>query len=326
MKFTQKLSIALTLIGKRITKAKAPFLISWSLTNRCNHHCEYCGIWKMKTNELNTEEVFFVIDELSQCGNKAIAFTGGEPLIRDDIAEIIDYCFYKGIYTKLTTNGSLVKDRINGLKKVGFVRLSCDGPKEIHDLQRQTGSYGEVIQAAGLLKEHNIKVGLNCVISKLNVSCINEILREAKKMNVRVSFQPLEYRNGSDFLFRNMPTQEDYRSVFKMLIAEKKSGNKYIANSLTVLNYMLNGPKESKIKCWAGLLIWRITPDGKITACDRLEGASDSYACLSGNLDNALNKMLPVYCPQMCLRNYTIELNYLLSFKLSTLLSLKCDF
>lgn len=326
MKFKQTLSIAFAVISKRITKARAPLLVSWSLTNRCNHHCEYCGIWKLKTNELSRDEVFFIIDELARCGNKAIAFTGGEPLIRDDIAEIIDHCSYKGIYTKLTTNGSLVKDRIGGLDKVGFVRLSFDGPKEIHDVQRQSGSYDEVIQAAGLLNERNIKVGLNCVISKLNVPYISDILSEAKRMNVRVTFQPLEYRNNRDFLFSNMPTQEEYGRVFKMLIAEKKKGNKYIANSLTVLNYMLSGPEVSKIKCLAGSLIWRITPEGKITACDRLEGISDSYACLSGNLDKALNKMMPIHCPQMCLRNYTIELNYLLSFKLSTLLSLKCDF
>lgn len=326
MKFRQSLNIASAVISKRITKTRAPLLVSWSLTNRCNHQCEYCGIWKLKTNELCRVEVFFVIDELARCGNKAIAFTGGEPLIRDDIAEIIDYCSYKGIYTKLTTNGSLVKDRVDGLGKVGFVRLSFDGPKEIHDAQRQSGSYDEVIQAVGLLKKRTIKVGLNCVISKLNVPYIGDILNEAKKMNVRVSFQPLEYRNNREFLFSNMPTQEEYGKVFRMLIAEKKRGNKYIANSPTGLNYLLNGPQESKIKCWAGLLIWRITPEGKITACDRLEGVSDSYACLNGNLDKALNEMMPIDCPQMCLRNYTIELNYLLSFKLSTLLSLRCDF
>lgn len=326
MKFAQKLNIALAVISKRMAKVKAPLLVSWALTNRCNHQCEYCGIWRLKTNELSRDEVFFVIDELARCGNKAIAFTGGEPLIREDIGEIIDHCFYKGIYTKLTTNGSLVKDRIDGLGKVGFVRLSFDGPKEIHDAQRQSGSYGEVIQAVELLKGSNIKIGLNCVISKLNVLYIGDILNQAKRMGLRVSFQPLEYRNNRGFLSSNMPTKEEYREVFRTLIAEKKRGNRYIANSLTVLNYMLNGPRESKIKCWAGSLIWRITAEGIITACDRLENPADSYSCLNGGLDKALNKMAAVDCTQMCLRNYTIELNYLLSFKLSTMLSLKGDF
>jgi len=326
MKFTQKLNIIFSLVAKRIMKVKAPLLVSWSLTNRCNYRCQYCGIWKKNSKELNTSEVFFVIDELYRCGNKAIAFTGGESLMREDIIDIIDYCSYRGIYTKLSTNGSLVKDKIDGLRKIGFVRMSFDGPKEVHDAQRQNGSYDEVVAAVDLLRKNNIKVGLNCVISKLNVGHINDILNEAKKIDLRISFQPLEYRNNREFLFENMPSNEEYKKVFEMLLAEKRRGNRYIANSPMVLNYMLNGFRQGSIKCWAGLLIWRITPEGEIMACDRLEGSTESYSCLDGEIDKALNMMGPVYCSKMCLRNYTIELNYLLSFKPSTILNLRYDF
>ena len=92
------------------------------LTNRCNNNCVYCQIPKnLKCDELNTEQVKKIIHELKKIGIWRISLSGGEPLIRDDIKEIIDYCHEKDIFVSLNTNGKLVKKRISDIKKVNLV-------------------------------------------------------------------------------------------------------------------------------------------------------------------------------------------------------------
>lgn len=323
MKVSQKIRIGLALLAGKLSGRIAPFMVNWSLTNRCNYRCKYCSIWSSKSKELNTQQVLFIIDELHKCGNLAIAFSGGEPLLRDDISDIIGYCARKGIYTRLTTNGSLIKDKIDCLSKVGFVRVSIDCPKEAHDSQRQAGSYDNTIKAIKLLKERSIKVGLNCVISKLNVLRLPGILEEAKRLSVKVSFQPLERRNSDDFISGIIPDPAENKGVFASLISEKKAGNRQIANSLATLRYLHDFPDSAAMKCWAGILAWRIMPDGTITACDRFKDRANSYDCLKGNLGRALKELPPLHCPASCPRNHTIELNHILSFNLGTILDLK---
>ncbi|MBN1913383.1 MAG: radical SAM protein, partial [Candidatus Omnitrophica bacterium] len=265
MKVSQSIRIGLALLAAKLSGRIAPLVVNWSLTNRCNYRCKYCSIWSKASKELNTRQVFFIIDELHRCGNRAIAFSGGEPLLRDDISDIIGYCAGKGIYTRLTTNGSLVEDKINCLSQVGFVRVSMDCPKEAHESQRQAGSYDNTIKAVKLLKERNIKVGLNCVISKLNVSHLRVMLEEARRLNVKVNFQPLERRNSEDSISEIIPGPAENKEAFAFLIAEKKKGNKQIANSLPTLRYLHDFPDTAAMKCWAGILAWRIMPDGIIT-------------------------------------------------------------
>jgi len=326
MKISQKIIIGSEIIRKRVLFDVSPFLVSWSLTNRCNYQCKYCSVWKTEGRELTTKEVLFIIDELARCGNRAIAFTGGEPLIRGDIGEIVDYCFAKNIYTKITTNGFFIKDKIGSLRKAGIIRLSLDGPREINDAYRQAGAYDRVIQAIKLLREKNIGVALNCIVSRSNLPYIADILNEAKYLNVKIFFQPLEYRNNRDFFVSNSPTKEEYDKAFMFLIAEKERGNRFIGNSLPVLRYFRNCPDSIAVKCWAGVLIWRITTDGIIIGCDRFRGISDSYDCLRGNLKKVLPTLAPIDCIGGCLRNYTIELSYLLSFNLDSIFNLISDF
>ncbi len=322
MRFHQKLLICVGIAKSRLFLVKTPLLVSWAITYRCDFKCKYCSIWNTKSEELNTKQVLFIIDELSKCGTKAISFSGGEPLLREDIAEIIGYCSQKGIYTKLTSNGSLVKKKIDDIKNVNQVKLSFDGPREIHDLHRQVGSYEQVVKAVMLLKEHKIKVGFNCVISKLNVEHLEFVLKKAEQLNVKVTFQPLEYRSNKDFIILNMPTEFKHKEAFSMLISEKRRGNKYIANSLPALKYLYNWPNYKEAKCWGGIFHCRILPDGTLTSCDRLQNNNCSFNCLNEDIKTAFKTLPQAQCVNGCWRNTTIDLNYLLSLNPLSILNL----
>ena len=94
MRNSDWLAMAGAIMKLRVLKKNTPIVVSWSLTNRCNSKCKYCSRWKQETAELNTKQIFSIIDELSKMGTRRIIYTGGEPLIREDIAEIINYTAY----------------------------------------------------------------------------------------------------------------------------------------------------------------------------------------------------------------------------------------
>jgi MoaA/NifB/PqqE/SkfB family radical SAM enzyme len=324
MKLRNKIKIGSRIVNKMIFSKKAPLLINWALTNRCNFRCQYCDIWKSEYNELNTSQVFFIINELCRCGNAAIAFSGGEPLLREDLGEIIDYCKSKGIYTKITTNGSLVTNYMERLKNVDLVRISLDGPRQIQDIHRQQESYHAIVEAVKALRKENRHVLINCVITKLNLNHIPAILLQAQQLGARIYFQPLEYRNNEGFICKNMPSEREFKGLIAFLISEKKKGNNCIGNSSATLHYLLNWP-ALVTKCWAGELIWRISPDGKIFACDRFRNAENALDCLVGDLSKRLKELPPINCKTGCLRTNSIELNFLLSLNLSAILNIKGD-
>lgn len=106
-----------------------PFHIHFCPTNRCNLRCHYCQIWKEKTEELDTEKWKMIVDKIDALGVASVAFTGGEPMLRDDIFEIIDYIKSKGLYVKLTSNGALPIERYEKLlkTKIDNISISLDG-------------------------------------------------------------------------------------------------------------------------------------------------------------------------------------------------------
>ena len=116
----------------------APFLIVWDFTKRCNLKCKHCyqdsGPEALK-DELTTREAKRVIDELAETGVVALAFSGGEPLLRPDFFEIAEYAKRKGFYVSIATNGTLITPKVaRRLKRVvDYAEISLDGFEKTHD-------------------------------------------------------------------------------------------------------------------------------------------------------------------------------------------------
>ncbi|MDD2519168.1 MAG: radical SAM protein, partial [Bacilli bacterium] len=89
--------------------------VLWEITNQCNYACKYCIFncnYMKDENELNTMECLKVIDELKENGYKYIKITGGEPFIRPDLLQIINYGISKGMIIDVSTNASLLTDKL----------------------------------------------------------------------------------------------------------------------------------------------------------------------------------------------------------------------
>ena len=117
----------------------APFLVVWNLTRQCNLRCKHCYENAQPLpaeDELTTEEAKRVIDEFAKSGVVAIAFSGGEPLLRRDFFELVKYAKSKEFYISVASNGTLItKEIATKLKESGidYIEISLDGFEDVHD-------------------------------------------------------------------------------------------------------------------------------------------------------------------------------------------------
>lgn len=312
---------AKSVLGAKFFKKRIPLAIAWAITDRCNYRCKYCYRWTNNAEELSTKEAFSLIDEFSKIGTKIVNISGGEPLIRDDIGEIINYLSKKNISVQLTSNGKLVPKKITQLKNLNFIKLSFDGPQEIHDFLRQKGSYQEVINAIRVAKQNNLKIKLNFTITSHNVDYIDYVLNKAIEFDIKIKFQPVSnvhtLGRNIDSLF---PTRQKLKQAFKKLINFKRS-NKYIVNSIAALDYLYNFPNK-RINCFGGKLICCITPNGHISPCTIIRDKIKLYNFRKEGFSKTFLNLPEPKCDG-CLCTNTLELNCLLDFNLGTFSNLK---
>jgi len=320
MKFRKRLGIASLMLYCRLFRKRMPLFVSWAITHRCNHHCGYCDIPDLKTKELTTSQIFKIIDELCSMGTKVLFFTGGEPLLRKDIGKIIDYAKSEGLYVGISSNGELVKEKINDIKKADMLQLSFDGPKEIHDRQRGKGSYDKVIEAINIAKKKKIEsVVINSTITRYNYKFIDYILQIAKRYDIKVNFEPVEYmplgkKKVGIFLLR----QENRKKVFDYLIKKKKNGN-MIENTIAGLKYFRDYPQKEKIECVAFRITCVIAPNGNLFPCSFLENKIKPYNCIELGFKEAFNKSKPINCDS-CVCNKILDLSKLFSLDLTAII------
>ncbi|MHA2400695.1 MAG: radical SAM protein [Promethearchaeota archaeon] len=164
-----------------------PPVVFWSVTQRCNLNCTHCYV-DQTVEEMPYNEACTIIDQLSESKNFILVFFGGEALLRDDIFKLMEYANSKGINVALASNGTLINAKIaKKLKEigVGYVQVSIDGLRNVHDQIRGTGTFDKAISAI----KHCINEGLyTCIgttITKQNVHQIYELVDLAKSLKIQ---------------------------------------------------------------------------------------------------------------------------------------------
>jgi len=143
------------LVDRMATGLNAPVCITWELTYGCNLACVHClsSSGRRDPRELTTEECFAVIDELQRMQVFYVNIGGGEPTLRPDFWEILDYAVAHGVGVKFSTNGTRIDQdaarRVAGSDYVD-VQISLDGATaEVNDAVRGPGSFDAAIRALG---------------------------------------------------------------------------------------------------------------------------------------------------------------------------------
>jgi len=323
MGLVQGLSLFGGLIKCNLFNQKIPLNVGFSITNKCNSNCIYCRIPKRKVKELSTEQVLEIIEVLSKNGTKRIGFTGGEPLLREDIEEIIDFAHNKNIFTSLGSNGMLAEKKIDELKNLDLLVLSLDGGRKIHDTQRGIECYEKVVSAIKKAKENGINVWTVTTLTKYNLNEINFILEKAQELNFWASFQPLHHNPKlAGNTEKIMPSEKDYKNAVRKLIQAKIEGKK-VANSMHYLNHLLYWPDSIKTtKCLAGRQFCHIDSNGDIFPCFNSMEEFKALNFFENGFEKAFENLSGLNCSS-CLSANCMEYNFIGSMNFGALMNLR---
>ena len=265
-----KVGMALKIARAKLLNIRSPIIASWAITYRCNQQCPYCAYPAVCSNEVSTGEAKLLVDTLFSLGLQRLNFTGGEPLLRDDIGELVGYSKSKGIFTCINSNGSLVPRYKDKIQDVDLLNLSLEGDEDVHDRIRGHGSYVKVIDAVKTARTAGLKLRITTTLNKFNVEDLKSILLIGQNYGLKIIFQMLDVNKlGSRQSNPLVPSKEQLECALAALIAYKGSSpfKDIIGNSLSGLKYLLRRNTMSFLKCASGKVTFRVTPEGKMFPC-----------------------------------------------------------
>lgn len=166
-----------------------PLWLLAEITYKCPLHCSFCYNpldYASTAAELSTEQWKTTLKQGRALGAVQLGFSGGEPLVRDDLEELIAYSHELGYYTNLITSGiGLTEKRAGALKAAGLdhVQLSFqDSTREMNDFLSSTKTFDLKNKVAAIIKAHDWPMVLNCVLHKHNLDHVSAIIEMAERM------------------------------------------------------------------------------------------------------------------------------------------------
>lgn len=267
-----------------------PTVIHFAPTKRCNLRCGYCNIWKEGNikNELDTETWKRFLDDLHDwVGDTHVGVTGGEPLLRRDIFDILEYMKKLGFKISLTTNGTLLNKRVIDklIQLEPFnVNISLDSinPEE-HDFFRGANNFEKTYKNLLLFKKElnknksPIKSVVEIVLTKTNIGPINKLIDFCKENDLKIHFgniiANLTINYNGDFKSESeyKPEKKDYEKIikgFEYLNRVQKKTN-MIVNSSSELSLIKDYYLGKKIKfvCAGNVRNLFVDADGSVKLC-----------------------------------------------------------
>lgn len=202
-----------------------PMWLVAELTYRCPLHCPFCSNpvdFAQASAELTTAEWFRVLAEAREMGAVQLGFSGGEPLGRPDLEELVAEASRLGFYTNLITSGvGLNEKRIGALKQAGLdhIQLSFqDSSRELNDFLSSTRTFELKRRVATLIRSHGFPMVMNCVLHRLNIDHVDRIIDMA--LDIGVEFLELANTQYYGWALANrsalLPSREQLENAEKV--------------------------------------------------------------------------------------------------------------
>ncbi|MBN2589439.1 MAG: radical SAM protein, partial [Sedimentisphaerales bacterium] len=216
------------LVPKKANERKP--IVVWNITRACNLKCIHCyndsGI-KKADDELNTIEAKAVLDDLKKFGVPSVLFSGGEPLMRPDLFELIEYATSLGLRVVISTNGTLItKEIAQKIKQCGvsYVGISLDGIGEVNDKFRGVeGAFERAVTGIRNCQEQNVRIGLRLTLTKKNVQELEGLFNFFESENIeRVCFYHLVPSGRGGEIADEDLTHEQSRKALDLILAKAK--------------------------------------------------------------------------------------------------------
>ncbi|UCH79851.1 MAG: radical SAM protein [Nitrospiraceae bacterium] len=273
------------------TKETFDFLIQWHLTELCNLKCTHCYQHGHGSDELALDEVLSTINEIestleiwedayAMAFSSSVNITGGEPLLRNDLFEVISAFHNIGFDTYLLTNGIFIDNNI--AKKlcalnVKGVQISIEGPEGIHDSIRGKNSFKQSIRGVKLLKDAGMEVTLNATVSEINAAYLTDTVKLASGLGAdRLGFSRLVPSGRGRSLLKELMKTSEVKSLYEKIFSIKPDNGLEIVTGDPVASQFRNktGNKDygdiALGGCAAGISGLTIMPDGTVVPCRRL--------------------------------------------------------
>lgn len=206
-------------------KHKRPVIV-WNTTRRCNLKCIHCYSNSHNirySDELTTEEAKHLIADLAAFRSPVILFSGGEPMLREDLPELVQLAVDHGMRAVISTNGTLLtKEKVDSFKKIGvsYVGVSLDGIKATHDMFRGVkGTFDSTLQGIRNCRDAGLKVGVRFTMNRKNSSDIPAMFELIEKEEIpRACFYHLVYSGRGSKLIDEDLSHEEARGVIDMIM------------------------------------------------------------------------------------------------------------
>jgi pseudo-rSAM protein/SPASM domain protein len=202
-------------------KQRRPVVV-WNLTKQCNLYCSHCyaaADTETAPGELSTAEGKRLLEDLADYGVPVVLFSGGEPLVRDDLFELIRYADDQGIRPVLSTNGTLItQEKAERLRDAGlrYTGISVDGLPERNDVFRgQEGAFDAAVCGIRACLDAGLKTGLRYTITEQNASDLRGVIDLLYEEGVnRFCFYHLDYGGrGADLVDVDLSPAEKRAAV-----------------------------------------------------------------------------------------------------------------
>lgn len=258
----------------------APLKVTYEITQACNLHCMHCSSRAdtKAEDELSTQEAKKIIDQLDDMKVPVLGFSGGEPFLREDLFQLMQYSLSKGMLVNVATNGLLMdEEKAYTLKKMGVyrVQVSLDGPEPIHErIRRRRGSFQKTIEGIKCMVQAGLNVVVTPTITNINYSEVPQLLEMACELGVdSFSINDLVPVGRGKEIEVLAVSQDHYNALNEFFIQERKRKKGAIS-----LKWAAVSPGNVKIskgpirmsKCRAAYTMFNISWDAYMEPCNLL--------------------------------------------------------
>ncbi|AHC51727.1 heme biosynthesis protein [Sulfolobus acidocaldarius SUSAZ] len=235
-----------------------PAYATFKVTSRCNLHCSFCNpsYYNGELGESSTEKVKKMIDNMRDSSIVVLSFEGGEPTIRKDILELLEYAHDSSFYVMLTTNGYRLNDESFLSKladRIDFLHYSIDeyhwNAKAIDNLQK--------------FRDYGLKVNVQTVVTRYNLHKLEEKVRKVHECQYKIVILP-----AIDYPGSKVKLEPDPNELYKVLSELKRKYGPTINNTWGFINALVGKSAPTRVVSYA----ITVYPNGEIPYPDDING------------------------------------------------------
>lgn len=276
MKTRGKLAIGAQILTAKVRGRPRPFFVQYSLLNSCNARCGYCNLPSLPDPRVGADEHLRVLAEFARLGAVRIKFLGGEPLLHADLPVLVEQVRQLGMRSAMVTNGFLIPEKIDLVRRLDEVVISLDGSEAVHDRQRGRGTWRRAMRGIEACAEGGVDFFISAVVTRESSGEIDWLIDVARRYGVMVNFQvvhvqPAIYPDARDW----KPGSDEIRAILTRIAAAKEAG----------APVLFSARSHRRALAWPDYAVERLERPGEVSPCTagryfvHLEADGSLYPC-----------------------------------------------